>query len=59
MKRIRVILTTSEGGQELLKIIEPLFVAVVADRFVIEDQRGPMTPKTARDPARKTGKPAK
>jgi hypothetical protein len=38
VKRIKVILTTGDD-QEILKIVHPLFVAVVADRFVIDDQR--------------------
>lgn len=41
MKRIKVILTNVDGN-EMLKITDPLFVAIVADRFVIEDRRGPM-----------------
>lgn len=38
MKRIRVIIERLDG-QEILKIADPLFVGIVADRFVIDDQR--------------------
>lgn len=48
MKRIKVILTR-EGDQEILKIIHPLFVGIVADRFVIEDQRGQIKPRKPQD----------
>lgn len=43
MKRIRIILKR-EGDQEILSIRTPLFVGIVADRFVIEDRRGPTKP---------------
>jgi hypothetical protein len=45
MKRIRVIIDQKDG-QEVLKITDPLFVAVVADRFIIEDQRRPISKAT-------------
>lgn len=58
MKRIRVILTQIDGN-EMLKITDPLFVAIVADRFVIDDQRGPTKavkgPKAKKTPAATTG----
>jgi hypothetical protein len=43
MKRVRIILTQIDG-MEMLTIKEPMFVGIVADRFVIEDKRGPMKP---------------
>lgn len=58
MKRIRVILTRM-GELEILTIKGPLFVAVCADRFVIDDQRGPIKAAAAeKDPSRKMGKPS-
>lgn len=55
MKRIQVYLTHSEGpdGQDVLTIREPLFMAVVADRFVIHDQRPPLK-DTAKPKQRET-----
>jgi hypothetical protein len=47
MKRIHVTLTRIDGN-EMLKITHPLFVGIVADRFVIEDQRGPRPKKPAK-----------
>lgn len=38
MKRIKVTLTRVDGN-EMLKVTEPLFFALKADRFVIDDQR--------------------
>lgn len=49
MKRIHIILTDLDG-QEMLKITDPLFIGIVADRFVIDDQRGPIA---KRDPVSK------
>jgi hypothetical protein len=45
VKRIGVILETLDG-QEMLKVTDPLFVAIVADRFVIDDQRTPIRKAT-------------
>lgn len=45
MKRIRVIIEQNDG-QEILKITDPLFVAIVADRFFIDDQRRPISKAT-------------
>lgn len=49
MKRIKVKITISESGQEILTVVEPLFVAIVADRFVIDDQRGPIKAPKAKE----------
>lgn len=55
MKRIHVILTRI-NGDEMLRITEPLFIGVVADRFVIDDQRGPIE---KRDPVSKRRQPSR
>jgi hypothetical protein len=46
MKRVRLILTRVDD-LEMLTIKHPLFIGICSDRFIIDDQRGPLKAKPA------------